>query len=221
MALGLMTYFYLPAGNPPDLSRSLRPHPIIEAYIGIWKTPGFSTYALAGSFALFGLFMYVSSSPIIFLQIFKVSPKTYGWLFSLMALGFVGTSQLNHLLLQRFTSQQILRTGIMGMTLVGLSLLIGTWTGRCGLSGTTVCMFFYLAFFGISNPNAAALALSPFSKNAGSASALLWFLQLGIGAVSSVGISFLKTPVLVPLAGMFARFQFLGSSRPPHRPPTS
>jgi DHA1 family bicyclomycin/chloramphenicol resistance-like MFS transporter len=209
LALGLMAYFYIPPGNPPDLSRSLRPRPIVQAYLGIWKTPGFSTYALAGSFALFGLFMYVSSSPIIFLQIFKVAPKTYGWLFSLMAIGFVGSSQLNHLLLQRFTSQQILRTGLLGMTLVALGFLIGTWTGHCGLAGTIGSMFFYLAFFGISNPNAAALALSPFSKNAGSASALLGFLQLGIGAVSSVGISFLKTPVLFPLAGMFSASSFL------------
>ena len=126
-----------------------------------------------------------------------------------MAIGFVGASQLNFLLLRRFTSQQILRAGLLGMTLVGVSFLIGTWTGHCGLTGTIACMFFYLAFFGISNPNAAALALSPFSKNAGTASALLGFLELGIGAASSVGISFLKTPVLIPLAGMFAASSFL------------
>ena len=44
---------------------------------------------------------------------------------------------------------------------------------------------------GLTYPNAAAIALSPFQKNAGSASALLGFIQLGIGGLISSGIGFL------------------------------
>jgi DHA1 family bicyclomycin/chloramphenicol resistance-like MFS transporter len=50
-------------------------------------------------------------------------------------------------------------------------------------------MFFLtLCCLGLVNPNGAALALAPFAKNAGSASALLGFLQIGLGALASSGV---------------------------------
>jgi DHA1 family bicyclomycin/chloramphenicol resistance-like MFS transporter len=61
--------------------------------------------------------------------------------------------------------------------------------GWCGFVGTLVLLFLFLSCIGLTNPNASALALEPFSKNAGSASALLGFFQLGMGAVISTGIS--------------------------------
>ena len=42
-----------------------------------------------------------------------------------------------------------------------------------------------LSCAGLSYPNAASIALSLFDKNAGSASALLGFIQIGIGGVIS------------------------------------
>ena len=45
---------------------------------------------------------------------------------------------------------------------------------------------------GIGYPNAAAIALSPFSANAGRASALLGFLQIGIGGLISAGVGMLS-----------------------------
>ncbi len=203
-ALGLAAYFFLPAGNPPDAAHPLRPLPILQGYLAIAKNPAFMTYALAGSWSLCGLFMYVSSSPIIFLQIFRVSPTTYGWLFGCMAIGFVGSSQFNFLLLKQFTTGQILRAGLIGMAGVGLIFFGVTAAGWGGLKTTMLLLFFYLAFFGISNPNAATLALTPFSKNAGSASALMGFLQMAIGAIASISIGLFKTTGLTPLAAMFA-----------------
>lgn len=204
VAMALASYFYLPAGHPPNPAQSLKPGPIMEGYLEIWKSPIFLTYSLCGSWSLAGLFMYVSSSPIIFLEIYKVETRTYGWLFGLMAMGFVGASQLNFMLLQRWTSTQILRAGLIGMSVLGVLFFIGTWMGWCGLAATILLLFFYLAFFGISNPNAATLALTPFTTNAGSASALLGFLQMSIGAVASICVGFLKTSSLLPVTALFA-----------------
>lgn len=55
------------------------------------------------------------------------------------------------------------------------------------LAGTIVLLFAYLPFCGIAYP----IALAPFSRNVGSASAVLGFLQMGIGALASTGVGLL------------------------------
>jgi DHA1 family bicyclomycin/chloramphenicol resistance-like MFS transporter len=57
----------------------------------------------------------------------------------------------------------------------------------------------FLSCLGLTYPNAAAIALAPFSRNAGSASALLGFIQMGTGAAVSTGIGFFGASAVVSL----------------------
>ena len=204
LALLAVCRFYLPEKYAPDPTVSLRLGPIVREYLAILRNAQFLTYALAAALALCGLFVYLASSPMIFMTIFKVTPQVYGWIFGLLAAGFVGSSQLNFLLLRRFSNDQILRAGLIGLTLTGIAFLAGTLAGWYGIKGTMLMLFLFLAFFGISGPNASALALAPFSRNAGSASAMLGFLQMGLGTVASIGVGLLKAQDLLPVAAMFA-----------------
>ena len=49
-------------------------------------------------------------------------------------------------------------------------------------------------------PNATALAMRPFEKNAGSASALLGFIQMGLGALATIVIGLLNFKTVFPMA---------------------
>jgi DHA1 family bicyclomycin/chloramphenicol resistance-like MFS transporter len=73
----------LPNSYEPDHSISLKPKPIISNFISIVKEPQFYTYAFTGAIAFSGLFTYVAASPILFMDIFKIDAKTYGWIFAL------------------------------------------------------------------------------------------------------------------------------------------
>ena len=55
----------------------------------------------------------------------------------------------------------------------------------------------------MTNPNASALAIAPFTRNAGSASALLGFFQLGTGAVISTAIGAASPADRVPIVAIF------------------
>ncbi len=57
-------------------------------------------------------------------------------------------------------------------------------------------------------PNASALSLAPFSKNAGSASALMGGLQMGIGALASAMVSWLSNRTALPMTGVMAGCSF-------------
>ncbi|WP_254906686.1 multidrug effflux MFS transporter [Flavobacterium sp. FPG59] len=109
MCMGILILIAALLGLPntfvPDTTISLKPKPIVTGFISILKVPQFYTYAFAGAVAFSGLFTYVAASPIIFMDIYKVDAKTYGWIFAFMSLSFISASQLNSLLLRKFRSE--------------------------------------------------------------------------------------------------------------------
>lgn len=192
-AILAVTIFLLPEGHTPDPSISLRPEPILRAFSAIFKQPQFYTYALAGAFSFAGLFAYVAGSPIIFMDGFHVSAQAFGGIFATLTMGFIGGNQLNVLLLRRFNSEAIFSYALLVQVLVGVLFLVGTRSGWFGMTATLILFFVFLSCIGLTYPNAAAIALAPFSRNAGSASALLGFLQMGTGAFISTGIGFFRS----------------------------
>ena len=60
-------------------------------------------------------------------------------------------------------------------------------------------MFLFLTAHGLNSPNTAALSLAPFSRNAGSAAALLGSARMAIGGVISGIISMFHTGTAMPM----------------------
>jgi len=81
----------------------------------------------------------------------------------------------------------------------GLVFLAGTRIHVIGLPAMLALFFFFLLSIGLTTPNAAALGLAPFSRDAGSASALLGSLQAGTGSLISTGIGVLGASAIVKL----------------------
>lgn len=194
--------FVLPNSYKPDPTLSLRPKPIINGFVNVLKVPQFYTYTLTGAFAFSGLFAYVAGSPLVFMEVFGVNDKVYGWIFAGLSVGFIGSSQVNSVLLRYFTSEQIVKVSLPAQAIVGALFLAGSVSGVLGFWGTIVMIFLFLCCLGMTNPNAAALTLAPFSKNAGTASSLFGALQLGIGALISTSVSLFDSLSVVPLAAV-------------------
>lgn len=192
--------FWLPGSYKPDASLSLKPAPILRNFWRVAKVPQFYTYTLTGAIAFSALFAYVSASPKVFMNVFQVSEKTYGWIFAALSVGFIGSSQVNTLLLRRFTSEQILPVALAVQSVTGLIFVTGVLNGWLGLWATLALLFILLCCLGFVNPNTAALSLAPFERNAGSASSLMGALQMGAGALASVFVSLDERNSALPLA---------------------
>lgn len=195
---------WLPESFQPDKSLSLKPGPILSGFAVVLKEPQFYTYAFTGAVAFSGLFVYVSGSPKVFMDIYGVSDKTYGWIFAFLSVGFIGSSQVNTALLKKFTSQQVVRAALMAQSAIGVVFVLLAGAGWLSLPITISMLFLFLCCLGLVNPNTAALTLAPFTKNAGSASALMGALQMGVGALASVAISLFKAHSIVPMAAIMA-----------------
>jgi len=199
IAILAAAYFGLPVTRAPDLTVSLKPKPIIKGFLNVLREPQFYTYAFSGAIAFSGLFTYVSGSPILFMDIFKVDEKTYGWIFAFMSLSFIGASQLNAVLLKKFKSEQLVFAALILQFGISSFFLLAAVNDWLGLYETIAMLFLYLACLGLSNPNTAGLSLAPFSRNAGSASALLGATQLGLGALASVAVGIFVKGTMVPM----------------------
>lgn len=196
----LASIFWLPGSYKPDASLSLKPVPILRNFFQVARVPQFYTYTLTGAIAFSALFAYVSASPKVFMDVYHVSDKTYGWIFAALSVGFIGSSQVNTLLLRRFTSVQILPVALTVQSVVGLVFVAGVMNGWLGLGSTLALLFILLCCLGFVNPNTAALSLAPFERNAGSASSLMGALQMGTGALASVFVSLDGSDSALPLA---------------------
>ncbi|HKG05319.1 MAG TPA: multidrug effflux MFS transporter [Pedobacter sp.] len=195
----IASWLWLPNSYQPDTSLSLKPKPIITNFIAVLKEPQFYTYAFTGALAFAGLFVYVSGSPILFMSIFKVKEETYGWIFAGLSIGFIGASQVNTMMLKKYSSEQLIYAALIGQALSAIVFLIGSMNGWFGLAESLVMLFIFLACLGFANPNAAALSLAPFTRNAGSASALMGAFQMAFGAIASAFIGFFEQTSAVPM----------------------
>ncbi|SKC96594.1 MFS transporter, DHA1 family, bicyclomycin/chloramphenicol resistance protein [Chitinophaga ginsengisegetis] len=196
----IATILWLPESYQPDTSMSLKPGPIISNFLSVVSEPQFYTYTFAGAISFSGLFAYVSASPQVFMDIYKLSDKAYGWIFAGLSVGLIGSSQVNSQLLKRFSSQQIVPVALVCQTITGLIFIVCAWNNFLSLAGIIVLLFIYLCCLGFINPNTSALSLAPFSKNAGSASSLMGATQMGIGALASTVVSLYNTHTATPMA---------------------
>jgi DHA1 family bicyclomycin/chloramphenicol resistance-like MFS transporter len=200
----LATALWLPDGYTPDTTLSLRPRPILTNFWAVLREPQFTTYALTGAVSFSGLFAYVAGSPLVFMDLYHVEGKVYGWIFAFLSVGLIGASQLNSLLLRRYQSEQIVLVAL-GCQLLITGVLLGlTSAGMLGLGGTVALLFLFLSCLGFTSPNTSALSLAPFTRHAGSAAALMGAIQMGAGALASVGVSLFNAHSALPMVGIMA-----------------
>lgn len=206
----LAVIFWLPESKKPDSAFSLRPKTILKGYYGILKQPEFSTYAFAGAIASAGLFAYLAGSPFVFMELYDVTEQQYGWIFGAVAVGLIGSSQLNNVILKKYESAQIIKVVLFSQSAIGLLLVAGVWFNQLGLYSTIFLIFLFLSCQGFTFPNSAALAMAPFTKGAGSASASMGALQMGFGAIASALVGLLFNGTALTMVSIMAGCSITG-----------
>ncbi len=199
MLILIASRFLLPAKYQADPTYSLKPKPILRNFKIVLSNNQFLTYALAGAASFAGLFVYVSGSPQVFMEIFHLDGKTYGWIFAGLSVGFIGAAQLSPLLMKKFSSRQIVYAALLCQAIASVVFLLFSLGSGGTLVSTIGYLFIYLCCLGLIAPNTSALALEPFRSNAGSASSLLGVSQMTLGALASTGISLLHATTTTPM----------------------
>lgn len=206
--------------------RAINPARLIGNYLQLATRRRFLGYALCMAFVFSGIFAFISGSSFILIGHLHLSPVQFGLSFGVVVLGFI---------LGSFASARLgVRLGIdrlvlIGTELAGLGGALGlglALAGELNLAAVLGPLAVFMAGAGLTLPNAIAGAIAPFPTIAGSASALLGFIQMMVAATVGILVGLLHDGSPLPMmATIFvvtliggAAYRGLIGTRPPSCP---
>lgn len=210
-------HYGLEESRPGSSMRSLHPLHILQEYWAILHERSFSRHVLTAGLAQSGMFAYIAASPFVLIELYQLSPSTYGWVFGVNAFGLIAASQINARLLRKTPLATLLQQALWAPPLFGLLLLGIGLSGIGGLPVFLLALFGFIACGGFIGPNATAAALAEQGQRAGMASALMGTLQFTLATLTSSAISLIHDGSARPMCtvmalcgvGSFVAYRFL------------
>jgi len=190
----------VPALNPD----AIRIGPMLSNFGILLRHRVFLRNTVSVSFMFGVLFTFLSGSSFVFIDVYDVPTTRFGLIFTAMAGSFTIASAVVGRLGSKLPHERLYVAAAAVATLsalTGFALTVVGWTNVFALVGTMSLLSFAMGFM---VPLAFAHAMAPYPAMAGTASALIGFVQsvfsAGMGAL--VGVLFNDTGV--PMFGMIA-----------------
>jgi len=182
----------------------------LKDYAGFFRDRRFMGYTLASALPSGGMFAYIAGSPYVFIELHGLAPEQYAWVFGSGAFGLIGLSQVNSVLLRRFTAAEVLSFAGGFAALAGIVLFVFAWMGL-GLVFLIPALIICIAPMGMVMPNAGATAMAAVAApRAGTAAALMGIIQFGCGGIAAALVGALHDGTAMPMAGLIAALMLAG-----------
>ncbi len=170
-------------------------HPVVIAgnYAKLFRDPIFLTATFASGFIYAGLLAYLSSSSFVYIDMLGVPVEYFGFIFLTSVAGYMLGSAVSARLTRSFDSEHTILLGSLLATGAAGAMWLGAHVLPDNIWVLILPMVFYATGIGLVLPNAMAVALHSFPQFAGTASALLGFIQMSLSASSTALVgAFLK-----------------------------
>lgn len=174
---------------------------VARSYYHLIRNRDFIGYAIPDTAIRAGMFAYIAGSPFVFINLLDIPSDRYGLIFGANGIGLVLATQVNRRLLNRWSSEVILRWSVRIAALASILVFLSSLSGpsRALLLSS---VFVFLASLNFVSPNALAGALAAQGHQAGTASALYGFLQWSMGTFSSFFVSHFHNGTAVPMTAV-------------------
>jgi MFS transporter, DHA1 family, multidrug resistance protein len=179
--LGAALALRLPETLCTPLAGVLSPGQLLGSYLLILRNRAFLGFLLCASLSFGALFAWISNSAFVVIDYFGVAPERFGWVFGAVVLGYIAGAYAGGRAGMRLGLARATGIGSAIGAAAGIGLLLAGWSGLGGVYAITGVMA--LSFFGagMAIPQGTAGGLAPFPERAGSAAALLGFIQMMTG----------------------------------------
>ncbi|MBO9543142.1 multidrug effflux MFS transporter [Caulobacter sp.] len=205
LLIGLWVTISLAESRSAETEAQARGENPLRAYVALFGMRRLMGYALAGALNGAVLFTYISGAPDLIMGTYGHSPLVFNIIFAFNAVGIIGASQINRLLLRRNLPDQVLSKASIASIVAAFLLSIAAFTGWGGQWTVLPLLFCALSMYGLMGGNTMAGALSVDPRRAGSISALMGSASFGAGALASWAGGLLHDGTPRPVAGvMFA-----------------
>ena len=195
----LALHYWTSAGetHPADRRASLTASAVASAYGRLAVDPHFLLPAASVGLVIGGLYTFFAAAPAILMDGLGLTAFQLGLYFASTVLIVFAAGFLAPRLAHRWGQRTVGMIGI-SIALAG-SLILSAFAPAPAFMPFTTAIALYLLGMGLINPLGTAIALHPFGRQAGLASALLGFLQMGCAAI---GASFASVLPLQPSASL-------------------
>ncbi|NQD91046.1 multidrug effflux MFS transporter [Pseudomonas sp. CrR25] len=182
LALVLAAHYVARLGETHNAdNRSAQSVPaILAGYKRLLRDRRFIAPALSVSLVIGTLYAFFSMAPAILMAGFGLSSLELGLFFAATVFVVFASGFLAPRLARRWGQVSVAHAGIVIALVGSLALLVG----KEDFLFFSVSLTVFLLGMGLINPLGTAIALHPFGSQAGAASALLGFLQMGCAAVA-------------------------------------
>lgn len=192
----------LPETLHPGKRNRLRLRSVGLKYLGLASDPLFGRLVLVCGLGRMSMFSYIASSPFVLQNEFGLSAQQFGLFFACGAAILVVSSQVNVVLLRRWSAYVVLLGSLIFGTLVATVFTVVSAAGVGGLASFAAPVFLLLGVMGSVMPNAPAIALSDQADNAGTASALIGGFQFCCAAAAAPLVGVLGNDALATASMM-------------------
>ncbi|MBV9555214.1 MAG: multidrug effflux MFS transporter [Alphaproteobacteria bacterium] len=216
LLLGLAWYF--PETNERRDPRATQPRSLAVNYATLLTSRAFMGQVVLTSLAIGGFYGWQALAPFVLMGKLGLSSPMFGLVTgSLMVSYLVGSLALNRLL-RWFSTSRLVLAGALMVLVAAISLLLGLRILGLGIAQIIAPMWLWMVGFAFIMPGVTLGALALFPRNAGSASALMGSLQMGMGFVATAlcglfhdaGEAFATVP---PAMGVLAVVAYLAANR--------
>lgn len=157
---------------------------VVKTFGGLIKDKVFMGIALSQALIMSSMFAYIAGSPFVLQNIYGVSPQQFSLIFALNGVGIIVSAQAAGRLSGRFSTLNILNTGILISVTGSILLLLGVWMNG-PLFFMIIALFFVVSSVGMVSTSSLSLGMANQKKSAGSAAAFLGLLPFIGGALVS------------------------------------
>lgn len=167
----------------------LRAGPIAASYRRLLFDPRYMAFAGAVMAMFGGMFAFITGAPFLFIDQLGISPQAYGFVVLVNPASYVVGTLASRRLGARWGSGGLILAGGLVSTAGGVALLVEALTGTISAPAVLAATGCYQIGLGLLVPAAMAGAIAAYPQIAGTASALLGFLQMAASAFCSLLVS--------------------------------
>lgn len=203
--LGIILFLFTLFGLPETHKERVKKEDsnVFRDYLKILKVRKFLIYSLIAGIANGALMIYVANGPFLIMENGGFSGNAFSLIFGTNALGLMIGSLITGFLQKYIPTNKLVKLALIFMLCFSAILLTAMYA-NIHINIILIILFFYIFPIGILFPTTTELAITPFTDNSGTASALFGSIQLAVaflcsiissimsdGRVTTVGISFL------------------------------
>ncbi|WP_213817126.1 multidrug effflux MFS transporter [Glaciihabitans sp. dw_435] len=188
----------------PKARRAEAGHSTIgQRYKALFSDRIFVGVAIIGAMTFSGLFAYLSSSSLLFQDVFGFNAQQYGLLFAANSLGIVIGTQASARLARKIGPQWILSVTTAGLFVVAVLIVVLDASGA-GIVGILIPLWFFITLCGFTLPLVQVLGLASHGKEAGTAASLLGALNMGVAGILSPVVGLWGISNAIPMGAVMA-----------------